>query len=142
MDNGDPRKNYILRGLLIWPLVVALSHAPLPWVHSHDGLSPEQLVVHLQQYHANCPASKLPCGWHLHCVDFGQADRGNDVATIQWPSTRWTEFRSVACLLTPETVDVARMHEIVARGGVSANGRMPIALPKQELFKQYGSFLI
>jgi len=142
MDYDDSRKSCILCGLLIWPLVVALSHAPLPWVHSHDGLSTEQLVVHLQQYHANCPPSKLPRGWHLHCFDLGQVDPGNDVAAVQWPSTRWTKLRFVPCPPTPENVDVARIREIIARGVVSANGRMPIALPKRELFKQYGSFLI
>ncbi|WP_299466036.1 hypothetical protein [uncultured Gimesia sp.] len=52
--------------LLALLLMLIVSHLPLRWEHTHQGLSGQQLVRHLQLYHPATPASRLPQGWHCH----------------------------------------------------------------------------
>jgi hypothetical protein len=144
-DLNDSLENRMWGGLHklpIWILVLVLGHAPIPWSHSHDSLTPRQLVAHLQDYHPNCPLDKLPRGWHLHCFDLGQADPDDDAAILEIPSSPLERLRSSWCRLACEIVDVSKACEITASAGVNANGRMLVSLPKRELFKQYGAFLI
>lgn len=128
--------------LPVWMLVLVLSHAPIPWSHNHDSLTTDQLVAHLQQYHPNCPLGNLPRGWHLHYFDLGQADPGDDVAVVELPSSRLEQLRSTSCRLASEIVDASKACGMTASAGVDANGKMLFSLPKRELFKQYGAFLI
>ena len=47
-------------------LIVTVSLMPLRWGHTHQGLSEQQLIRHLQIYHTGTPVSELPQGWHSH----------------------------------------------------------------------------
>jgi len=58
------------RTFVVALLVAALSHAPLPYVHRHDGLTGDQLALHLQKCHSESQPGKLPDGWHAHFVQY------------------------------------------------------------------------
>ena len=61
------------RRLIALLLVLALGHAPIPWVHHHEWLDEEQLQAHLESSHAGDEGG-LPLawnGWHLHVFCIG-----------------------------------------------------------------------
>ena len=130
------------RNLAIWLLMLALSHAPIPWAHSHAGLSAEQLTVHAREFHPGYPLSKLPQGWHLHCF-FQGATIGNisDAAIIDCCSTRLCEkSNSVA---GPGSFDIKVINPRSTHRLVRLlDNRLQLhTYPSRDLFKKYGSFL-
>ncbi len=70
------------RKAVIGLLVLVFSHAPIPWVHQHAGMSNEQLSKHLRRFHAYDAATTLPQTWHVHFCPFNELT-GNFNPT--WP---------------------------------------------------------
>lgn len=58
----------MLHKLLLMFLVGWLSHVPLPWLHTHMGLSGITLKEHLRLFHASSSNKALPQGWHMHLI--------------------------------------------------------------------------
>ncbi|MCA9268693.1 MAG: hypothetical protein KDA41_09495 [Planctomycetales bacterium] len=133
-----------LRTLLIGLLVVVLGRAPVPWVHRHDGMTREQLALHLQQCHHGCPASCAPSGWHCHLI---QLAAPVDVADLE-------ELESLASLrrIGDPRETHAAPHCFLATDGapqfassppaVAALDEANAALSRLNLFMLYQSLLI
>ncbi|WP_417387718.1 hypothetical protein [Gimesia sp.] len=52
--------------LLLFPLLLIVVSLPLRWGHSHEGMTGQQLSLHLQQFHPPLQNQSLPAGWHSH----------------------------------------------------------------------------
>ncbi len=52
--------------LLVFLLILLLTHAPLPWAHTHSNLTEQELVNHLRVFHSATDHSELPVSWHWH----------------------------------------------------------------------------
>lgn len=59
------RMHRLLHITLVSLLLLTLQSTPM-WAHRHESLSPQELAVHLLQYHAGTPAPLIPQGWHVH----------------------------------------------------------------------------
>jgi hypothetical protein len=131
-----------LRFIPIWLVVMAFSHLPLPWTHSHLGLPAEQLLGHIQQHHPDCSGHDLPRGWHVHYLIWELSETQGDIGIIeilssQRKSADWVPFRF---LVAP--IETYTSFSNLGSVGINPSGKLLIALPKYELFKKYGSFLI
>lgn len=56
--------------IVVLTVILCLSRVPIPWAHSHVGMNAEQLVSHLNQYHAGATENELPTEWHWHVLRF------------------------------------------------------------------------
>lgn len=59
------------RAVTVWIVILNLSHAPIPWVHQHRGMSRTALVDHVASYHPATPTAQLPTEWHAHLACLG-----------------------------------------------------------------------
>ncbi|WP_145218592.1 hypothetical protein [Gimesia alba] len=77
-------------------LMLTVSHLPLHWEHTHQGLSGQQLVRHLQLYHPATPASQIPQGWHCHSDwPFALTEDGTTAIPIQADSRILSDIGSL-----------------------------------------------
>lgn len=62
---------------IILLLILPIGHVPVPWVHSHEFLSGEQLSAHLNENHSGIHDGSEETGWHLHILCMGFEDSGS-----------------------------------------------------------------
>jgi len=130
------------RSLAIGLLILAFSHAPIPWAHSHAGLSAAQLQAHACEFHPGVPLAKLPQDWHVHCLF--QLALGGDVGATEVldsdPTRRCEKSHSRAqpCVIGISSFDIWSTLGLARL----PTGRMRHSYPSRDLFKKYGAFLI
>lgn len=90
-------------------LILSISLWPSHWVHTHQGLSGQQLARHLQLYHPATPASQIPQGWHCHSDwPFALTEDGTTAIPIQADNRILSDIRSLDlssdhdCALSPD----------------------------------------
>ncbi|MEX1042130.1 MAG: hypothetical protein WDZ51_15975 [Pirellulaceae bacterium] len=131
------------RILLIGLLVAAFSHAPIPWIHRHDEMRPEQLRIHLQQFHQGASTNSAALGWHYHVIPLTVSDSSaeHQAAASSRSLARmpeWLHSPTPTCHLSfhGDLFDTLPM----LRSTVSTEGHS--GWPNVDLFKLYESLLI
>lgn len=132
------------RSLAIGLMILAFSHAPIPWAHRHAGLSAEQLKVHACEFHPGVPLADLPQDWHLHCfLQVALAGEGCAAAVLDLrPAQRFERWHAPA---PPGSVACIGHRDAWFAHGFARPPASRLTLhtyPSRDLFKKYGAFLI
>ena len=54
--------------MVVFLLVLVFCHAPIPYAHCHEGMTEEQLGLHIIEFHSGNSESDLPEDYHLHFI--------------------------------------------------------------------------